>query len=135
MRTAFIFLLALTFTSSFTRQSVAKDVFEKSKWKIAVEPDDDARRSGGKKFDDTIIFKGNKLESEELKKKGFEGGAYEGDVRGGAIATFKATQTSEKEGKAEWSGTITASEIRGELTWTKADGTVLKYSYSGSKKD
>jgi hypothetical protein len=132
---ALIVMLATVFVLSFARQSVAHDVFEKTKWKIAVEPDDDARKAGGKKFDDTISFKGNKLESEELKKKGFEAGVYEGDVRGGAIGTFKATQTSEKEGKAEWSGTITASEIKGELTWTKADGTVLKYSYTGSKKD
>jgi hypothetical protein len=135
MRTALIVMLALTFTASFTRQTLARDIFEKTKWKIAVEPDDDSRKSGGKKFDDTISFKGNKLESEELKKHGFEPGAYEGDVRGGAMGTFKATQTSEKEGKAEWSGTITASEMKGELTWTKADGTVLKYSYTGSKKD
>jgi hypothetical protein len=126
-------ITSLCFT--FPTRTWAKDIFEKTKWTVEVEPDDDAQKAGGKKFEDTISFKGNKLESKELKKKGFEPAAYEGDVRGGAIGTFKSTLTSDKEGKIEWSGTITGRDMIGDLTWTKKDGTVLKYSFKGTKED
>jgi hypothetical protein len=40
---------------------------------------------------------------------------------------------SDKEGKAVWSGMSTGSELTGEMTWTKSDGTELKYTFKGTK--
>lgn len=112
----------------------AKDVFEKSKWKVAVTPEDESRPNGARPFDDVISFLGGKMHSVTLQKKGFKPGDYEEDQRFGGVATFKATLTSEKDGKAAWSGRITVTEIEGEMKWTKPDGTELKYTFKGSKQ-
>ena len=75
---------------------------------------------------------------QELEKKGFKSQQYEEDTRGaGAIsATWKCEQKSTKpaEGKAEWTGTVTASEMTGELKVTKPDGTTNNYTFKATKK-
>ena len=43
-------------------------------------------------------------------------------------------QTDKGEGTAEWSGTSTGVDITGDLKWTKADGTVLNYTFKGTKQ-
>ena len=40
---------------------------------------------------------------------------------------------SDTQGKAKWHGTVAASEMQGELTWTKKDGTVLSYSFKAER--
>src|SRR5207253_3118473 len=84
-----ILLLVLLFVT-FTPTAFAKDVFGNTKWAMKVEPDEDARRLGARPYDDTYTFKGSKLESEALKKKGFEQTDYEENQRIGGIATFTA---------------------------------------------
>ena len=118
----------------FASRALAKDQFEKTSWKIKVSPTEESQKQG-KEFEDTVSFKGGKIESKTLKAKGFKAAQYEEDTRSGIISTFKATMTSEKEGKAEWTGTLTGSEIKGELKWTKADGTMVNYTYEGTKSD
>ena len=135
MRIVLVLSVALLIALSLTSGALARDIFENTKWKVTVEPDMDAGGAGAKRFDDTLSFKGNKMASEALKKKGFEPGDYESDVRGGAMGTFKATLVSDKEGKAVWSGTVSATEMSGDLTWTKKDGTELKFTFKGSKED
>jgi hypothetical protein len=132
MRILVCLMLACAVTLSFVSNASAKDPFEKTAWKIKVSPEEGAK---AKEFDDTLTFKGSKVESTALKEKGFEAAAYEEDVRRGPLATFNATMKSEKEGEAVWSGTVTGSEIKGELKWTKKDGTVVNYTYTGSKSD
>ena len=73
----------------------------------------------------TIDFKNNKFYSAELKKKGFAEVAYEEDSRRFGPATFSANMTSEKEGKAKWTGTAVASARRrrtpsGRPLWSTA---------------
>src|SRR2546423_15699895 len=103
------------------------------KWKVTVEPDEDARKAGEKTFEDTLVFQGGQFTAEACKKRGFGPCTYEEDTRRFGPATFTAEPTSEKEGKAKWTGTLMADQIQGELTWTKKDGTVLHYQYKGSK--
>src|SRR4051794_37779698 len=112
--------------------AAARDAFV-GIWKITVSPDEDAIRAKAKEYNDTVTFKGSQLESAELKKKGFPATAYDEDTRGGVAATFKCEMKSEKEGKAVWSGMSTGSELTGEMTWTKANGTELKYTFKGTK--
>jgi hypothetical protein len=112
---------------------LARDAFVGT-WKITVSPDEEAIRAKAKEFKDTVTFKGSQFESAELKKKGFPATTYEEDTRGGVAATFKCEMKSEKgEGKAVWTGMSTGSELTGEMTWTKADGTEMKYTFKGTK--
>jgi len=103
------------------------------KWKVKVEPDEEARKAGEKEFDDTLVFTANKFVSETCKKKGFAEANYDEDSRRFGPTAFTAEATSDKEGKAKWSGTVTVNEISGELVWTKKDGTEVHYMYKGSK--
>ena len=104
------------------------DAIEGTTWKIRVTPDSD-----GRAFDDTITFKGGKFTSVELGKRGFKETNYEDDTRQGGISNFKAVQTSDKEGEAKWSGTITAVDMRGELVVTKKDGATVHYTFQGER--
>ena len=116
---------------AFATQAHAKDPFEKTKWTIKAEP----AEGDGKSFDDTISFQGGKFESKTLKAKGFEAATYEDNTTRAGLGGFKATLKSDKEGEAVWTGTVTATEIKGELKWTRKDGAVVSYTYTGSRKD
>ena len=104
------------------------------KWTVTVEPDEDARKAGEKTFEDTLVFEGGKFTSEACKKHGFGPVEYEEDTRRFGPAKFTAEPSSDKEGKAKWTGMVTAAEISGDMVWTKKDGTVLRYSFKGEKK-
>jgi hypothetical protein len=117
-------LLVLAMTVNFVRA----DAIEGTTWKIHVTPDGD-----GKAFDDTISFKGGKFRSVEFAKRGFKEVNYDDDTRKGGLSNFKAVQTSDKEGEAKWSGTITAVDMRGELVLTKKDGSTVNYTFQGER--
>src|SRR5262249_2004528 len=106
-----------------------------TKWKVKITPDGEASREGAKPFDDTLSFKGSMFTSTECQKKGFGPTQYEDDTRGapGGMQGFTADAKSEKEGTTKCSGTATADQIKGEMTWTKKDGTELHYMYSGER--
>src|SRR6187397_1937092 len=103
------------------------------KWKVKVEPDEDTRKAGAKEYDETFTITPSKFVSEACKKHGFGETNYVEDSRRFGPTAFTAEATSEKEGKAKWSATVTVNEITGELVWTKKDGTELHYSFKGSK--
>lgn len=111
------------------------DGLQDTKWKIKVTPDEDARGSGGKEFDDVLIFKGPNFTSQALAKQGFKPVVYDDDTRRFGPASFTATPESDKGDKAKWTGTVTATAIKGELVWTKKDGKVLSYTYTGERDD
>lgn len=106
-------------------------------WKIKISPDEDARKAGEKKdIEDKITLKGNQFVSEHWKKDyKFEACAYEEDTRKYQIAQFSAKPLSKTNGKMVWTGTVAANTMKGEITWTKADGTELKYTFEGEKAD
>jgi hypothetical protein len=104
-----------------------RDAFE-GKWAVEVTPED-----GGKAYKDTLIFKGQKLTSEKLKKEGFEEAEYEVDLRGGQIGTFTANAKSKTGGTAKWSGTAATGNLQGTLVLTKKDGSATNYTFTGAK--
>jgi len=131
---AVAFIVGFALLAILPAPAMARDALVGT-WKIKVTPDGDASNAGEKEVDDKITFKGSKFVSETWKKKHkFEAADYEEDSRSGVIAQFKAKLESKTGGKMEWSGTTSANQIKGEVTWTKPDGTVLKYSFSGEKQ-
>ena len=104
-------------------------------WKIKITPDEDARKAGEKKeIEDKITLKGSKFVSERWKKEHkFEAVDYEEDTRRYGIAQFTAKPQSKTGGKMVWTGMVAANQMKGEITWTKADGTELKYTFEGEK--
>jgi hypothetical protein len=49
--------------------------------------------------------------------------------------TFKAERLSEGEGGSVWTGTIHGNELEGKLILTKNQGTVLTFTFKGTKLD
>ena len=125
MRNA-IYTVVLGIFLSLLVGAAGRDQFD-GKWAVAVTSDD------GKTYDDTLTFAGGKFISQKQKSLGFTEAQYDADVRGGQAATFTATAKSKKEGSAKWTGTVAATEINGTLEWTKADGSVVNYTYRGSR--
>ena len=122
---------ALVLTPSL---ALARDAFVGT-WKVVVTPDEDARKAGEKEIKDVFTFKGSQFESKTFKAHGFPAVQYEEDTRAGIVASFKATAKSAKgAGTATWTGTSTAGEMQGELSWTKADGTEVKYTIKGTRQ-
>lgn len=105
------------------------------KWKVTVTPDEDARKAGEKEFKDVLVFKGSTFTATECKKWGFETGVYEEDVHPGGIGGFTATQKSKTTyGTMKWSGLVAASELTGDIVWTKKDGEKRNFTFKGSKE-
>jgi hypothetical protein len=121
-------------TAAWPNPALAKNTLD-GKWDVTVTPDDDARSAGGREFSDVLSFKNSSFDSREMAKHGFEPGPYDEDTRGIDIGGFNAEKKSAKEqGKAKWSGTVTADQMSGDFVWTKKDGTVLNYTLKGSKE-
>ena len=89
----------------------------------------------GHPFDDVLTFKNGVFTSQSLAKKGFKPVQFDEDMRKFGPATFTANQRSDSGDTAKWTGTVAATSITGDLVWTKKDGTVLNYSYSGERSD
>jgi Zn ribbon nucleic-acid-binding protein len=99
---------------------------------VKVTPDEAAAKKGEKAFDDTIVFKDGKVSMSECVKVGFAATPYTATKTADGWS-FKTEQTSDKEGKAVWSGDIKGDTCKGTMVWTKKDGTVLNYTFGGAK--
>src|SRR3954453_4611154 len=120
-------LCFVTFVALSCVAMTLNDPFNDAKYKVKVAPDEEARRAGEKEFDDMLIFKGGKFTSETLQKKGFGASNFDDDTRRMGPAVFTAEVKSADQGTAKWHGTVTAVQIKGELKWTKKDGTEMNY--------
>lgn len=130
MRTsAFAFFMILLFAGV----AMARDPFE-GKWKVTVTPDEQAVAGGAGEFEEILVFQGGELTAEACAKYGFEPVEYEADTRGLVAASFTAEPKSKTNGTAKWSGFTTGQEIQGEFLWTKPDGTVMRYTYKGTRE-
>jgi len=134
MRRVSLILSALLLLS-LVRTADAKDAYEGTVWHVTVTPDDDARGAGERPFEDTLTFKGGKFISDHFKGQGFDPVDFDEDSRRGPLAAFTANIKSDKNGTAKWTGTTTGADISGDLVWTKADGSVMNFSYTGERKN
>jgi hypothetical protein len=128
-------LISAFLVLSLSHYAHAKDPFEGTAWHITVTPDDDARGAGERPFEDNITFKASKFLSEHFKDKGFDAVEFDSDTRRGPLAAFTVNAKSDKNGTLKWTGSTTGPTISGDLVWTKADGSVVNFSYTGDKKD
>ena len=106
------------------------------KWAITITPDDDTRHAGERDIKDTITFKQPNFTSEAFAKRGFPPAVYGEEMHPGGAGGFSVIQTNkvEAEGTAKWSGFISATELTGDLVIKKKDGTVLNFSFTGTKE-
>jgi len=101
---------------------------EAGNWKVVVTPDADAAAKGEKAFDDTLILHKAKFKSTACVPYGFDSAPYK--VEAGA---WMSDMESQKEGKSHWHGEVSGDSITGKMTWTKPDGTVFNYTFSGTR--
>jgi hypothetical protein len=133
MRRPIVALASLVLLLSIPAVARAGDVFDGA-WKITVTPTDENPGPREKEFEDVVTFGGMKFTSKTFAAKGFKPVEYEADTRRGPVAKFVAKPESEKQGTMEWGGTATGVDMQGEMAWTKADGTVLRYTFKGEKQ-
>ena len=50
-----------------------------------------------------------------------------------ASTTFSVTLQSDKHGAQAWTGQIGAGSLSGQLVWTRPDGKVSRYNFTGSR--
>jgi len=134
-RRSFITLALLL--SAFTIATITPRAFAggiEGKWKVKIEPDEDARKAGEKPLDDTLVFGPVKFHSEALKKRGYGEANYDENVVRFGPTTFTVVQKSEKEGsELKWTGTATAVDITGDIVMKKKDGSEVRFSFKGEK--
>ena len=130
-------LISLTMVLAFVPASWAvmswAQPLEGTKWKVKVVPEEDAVKAGIEPFDDLLTFKGGKFNTDSSKKRGIAAADFEEDSRRGPIATFSAELKDSKGGKSKWTGTVTGSEISGQMEWSSKEGGTITYTFKGEK--
>ncbi len=101
---------------------------EQGTWKIRVTPDGDAAAKGEKQTEDTLMIEQGILRLTTWDSYGFPPTPY--SLQG---TTFTADPVSKQAGKIHWSGMVTGDAVAGRMVWTKKDGLVLSYTFSGSR--
>ena len=103
-----------------------------TKWKIRGLPDEAATRMGEKPSKDALIFKAGNMTSTACVKYGFKASPYAASQSGTAWSV-NTEQVSPKHGKMTWAGQVNGEVITGTMVWTKIDGTMLHYTFEGTK--
>lgn len=133
--TVWLAALALTLSTGVVA-SPQVAVLDGTTWNVDVEPVGLAREKGEKSFKETLKFADGNV-SLSAPKVGFEASPYSvsksGDNENDWI--FKAERAGAGEGSSVWTGTVHETNIKGKMIWTRNDGTVLTYTFSGSKLD
>ena len=128
-----IILSALVVLLCVPAGAMARDAFAGT-WEVLATPGEDAAAAKEKEFKDVFTFKGNQFTSAAFAKKGFEPMEYEENQQYGLAATFKAEGKSEKNGTATWTGQASASQMKGEITWTRGDGKEVSFTFQATRK-
>ena len=97
-------------------------------WRLQFSPDNAALDDGAQEFKDAILFHNNQISAEAFAMYGFTTTAYTvaADTRIGT-----ASMTSDTQGTLQWAVRSTGGQLVGLLVWTKADGAVHRYAFTG----
>ena len=91
--------------------------------------------TGGKvEGSEVLTFKNKAVESSECLKYGFAASPYTCAAAKDGPLAFASVMTSEKEGRMDWKGTATESQIRGTILWVKAGQADIAYTFEGQAK-
>lgn len=101
-------------------------------WAVQVTPDDATARAGKHEFRDTLFFEEDgSFSAEAFGPMGFAPAHADAGATDGS---FTCTTENESQGTVVWSGTRTEDGVTGTMVWTKPDGTVCRYTFSGTRK-
>jgi len=123
-----LLILALAFVSPGAALAAKGKAGEEGAWKVKVTPDAATAAKGEKEFDDTLTLRKGKFRSTAGEAHGFEEAPYR--VEGNH---WMSDAGSPKEGRTHWHGQVSGDSVEGEMTWTRAEGTVLNFTFTGSR--
>jgi len=125
----FVLALSLSFIGARVDTAAADDSLDGKTFSVELT------NTGTKETaNDELVFKDGTFMSTECEQYGFTPGAYESKSKGGAIL-FESTLMSDKEGKAEWEGSVQGGNITGTMIWTKDGQNPVIYTYEGALKE
>jgi hypothetical protein len=133
-KTALLAALAIMLSTVAIASPSQVSVLDGTSWKVDVEPDTMAKDKGEKQFKDTLTFADGNV-TLSTAKVGSKASPYSMSQSGEKDWTFKAERASAGEGNSVWTGTVHDKSVEGKLIWTRTDGTVLTYTFKGSKLD
>jgi hypothetical protein len=119
--------LIAVLTMLFVPSARGDDAFMGS-WQVHCTPTSATTDLGGDAFDDGFIFENGNFSAQAYLGMGFTPSSYTIDSTG----KFTATLVSDTRGTVVWRGRVASGAIHGWITWTKADGSVFKYTYTGN---
>ncbi len=126
-RAAVSFLALVALASPALARKPARSP-EQGTWKIKVTPDADAAARGEKQTEDTLVIEQGIFRSTAWDSYGFPPTPY--TLQG---TTFTTDPASRQAGKVHWSGIVTGDAVAGRMVWTRKDGSVFSYTFSGSR--
>ncbi|OLC54115.1 MAG: hypothetical protein AUH92_04680 [Acidobacteria bacterium 13_1_40CM_4_69_4] len=101
---------------------------EQGTWKVKVTPDAEAAAKGEKQTEDTLMIQQGIFRSTAWDPFGFPPVPY--TLQG---TTFTADPVSRQAGRIHWSGIVSGDTVAGRMVWTKKDGSVFSYTFSGAR--
>jgi len=123
-----VVLLVLAIVATPALAKKRKGPVEYGTWNVRVTPDGDAVAKGEKAAKDTLVLQQGVFRSENWYLYGFTSAGY--TIHG---SDFSVDTESRKNGKIRWTGLITGDSIAGRMIWTMKDGSVLNYTFSGTR--
>jgi hypothetical protein len=101
-------------------------------WKLSIVPCDITVHDGAKAFSDTLYFQPDDIMAEAFAPYGFVSDGYWTFEEG---PMFCGMMSSNSKGSLYWQGVAVGNALYGCLIWTKTDGTVWYFTYTGVKSD
>ena len=120
-------------TPAAATQTATSSALEGTTWSVKATPDAMAAQKGEKPFDDSLIFKDGKVTMSACVKMGFAPSGYTAIPGSSGSWAFLTQQVSPSQGTTRWMTTFTGEAVKGTMTWTKQDGSVLRYTVEGKK--
>ena len=100
-------------------------------YEVQTTPDEQARAEGEEVFQDQLTVKDINVSFLKWGQRGFDPG-HCGFAQGRDF-TFRCSSYS-GEGQLLWIGVFGLDSVSGALVWSKYNGEVLKYTFSGHKQ-
>ena len=132
MRTrVFVAALALMAMSQSAFGQLAVGSMPTGCWKMTITADAAAKAAGRLDFYEYVYFEGMTFDGQEIARLGFDPGPITGGVNALGQTTFSVTLKSNTQGTVVSTGIYLTTSMSGTLTWTRPDGRVYTYNFTG----